>query len=112
MFPLGLPAIPQETALQEPVQQVNVRQFEGGLRVEYEGIEHDLETGITTFTGKVRAFYDLTELRADSIRVDDKNKVLEAEGSVEVIDPEAYAKCEKIWATWVKPPPEENEEER
>lgn len=112
MLPIGLPAIPQETVLQEPPRQVNSQQFDGGLRIEYDGVEHDLETGLTIFTGRVRAFYDLTEVRANSLRLDEKNKVFEAEGAVEIIDPEAYAKCERIWATWVKPPPETEKEAR
>jgi hypothetical protein len=91
------PALPLAAQEQQPQRQK--MSFEG-LDVEFMGMTVDPETGTYTFTGFVTAKYDLTVVSAQELVVDAKNKKGVASGGVELRDPEAFLRTDRLDFDW------------
>lgn len=86
-----------------PTKAAHVRQVvqvDQTLRVEAEGWDEDLETGLTTYFGNVRATYGPTVLTATKIVVDSANKRLKTVGPATLSDPEGTIHAEDLTADW------------
>ncbi len=94
-LPPALPAVVQQVQRQKQEYPGIVIDFPKG------GAAYDLLNDTVTFEGGVTATYDVTVISSESLVIDHKNKKGIASGGVELRDPEAYLKTERLEFDWL-----------
>lgn len=98
-LPPSLP--PAAPAMAQQQEQRQTQTFEG-LEVEFPegGASYDFAAGTVTFTGSVRARYDLTVLTAQRLVINTIDRTGVASGGVELRDPEALLRTDFLEFNW------------
>lgn len=87
-------------AIQAQAVTPKTMQLPGNVKVTYESGVYDITTDTWAFDSGVVVDYDVTEIRADHVDIDEKNQHGSATGHVELDDPIARVRADKLEVWW------------
>lgn len=101
VFFLGLPPSVEHAVWAAREEAAAQASSSGELRVEWRVQRYEADASKASFTGGVKAVYDLTTVTSDDLDLDYANKTGRARGHVRVQDPEGTLDADELEFNWV-----------